>query len=76
MAQKALAYGLSIVALREVAFCYQFVIEKSLYYGLGDVSHREVRGELIRTIKAGGSSVRENATGDILLATKEALDLD
>jgi len=75
-AQKAVAYGLSIVASREAAFSYQTVIEKSLSYSLANASFKEIRAELIKQVKSKQLHVRENSVGDILLATPAAIELE
>ncbi len=74
--KKAVNYGISIVASREAAFTYQSVVKKSLSYGIADVSFEEVRQELKERVKAGDLMARQGSTGEVLIATKETVQLE
>ena len=74
--QQAIAYGLSIVASREAAFPYQSLIEKALSYSVAQIRHTDIKKELAQAIRAGELQARQTSTGEILLATQEAIALE
>ncbi len=74
--QKAVNYGIAVIASREAAFTYQSVVEKSLSYGGTDVNFKSIRSELRDRVKAGELMARQSPTGDIVIATQETIALE